>query len=180
MKGVIFTTFLEMVEDKFGYETVDEIITKSDLPTKGIYTSVGTYSHHEIVKLVIELSKSSGVPVETLLRVYGKHLFNVLANAYKGFFENVDNSFDFLQGIENYIHVEVKKLYPDAELPHFVINRENKNHLEMLYTSERKMGDLAYGLMEGCIEYFKETVHINMTNQSEDQTQVKFVLTKTA
>jgi hypothetical protein len=179
MKGVIFTTFLEMVEDKFGYETVDEIITKSDLPTKGVYTSVGTYSHHEIVRLVVELSKSSGVPIETLLRVYGKHLFGILANAYKGFFENVDNSFDFMQGIENYIHVEVKKLYPDAELPHFVINRTSEYQMDMLYTSERKMGDLAYGLMEGCIEHFNETVHIDMAVQNEEQTQVKFVLTKT-
>lgn len=28
-------------------------------------------------------------------------------------------AFQFLKNIENYIHVEVRKLYPDAELPTF-------------------------------------------------------------
>ena len=31
MKGIVFTEFLELVEDKFGLETVDEIINNSDL-----------------------------------------------------------------------------------------------------------------------------------------------------
>ncbi len=44
MKGIVFTGFLELVEDKYGLEMVDEIITNSNLESKGIYTSVGTYS----------------------------------------------------------------------------------------------------------------------------------------
>ena len=32
MKGIVFTEFLEMVEDQFGLETVDDIIEAADLP----------------------------------------------------------------------------------------------------------------------------------------------------
>ena len=31
MKGIVFTEFLEMVEEKFGYEMVDEIIAEGEI-----------------------------------------------------------------------------------------------------------------------------------------------------
>jgi len=34
MKGIVFTEFLELVEDKFGLEMVDNIIESSDLELK--------------------------------------------------------------------------------------------------------------------------------------------------
>jgi Haem-NO-binding len=178
MKGVIFTTFLEMVEDKFGYETVDTIIDNSDLPSGGVYTAVGTYSHHEIVNLVVELSKKTNIPIPTLLRVYGKHLFGILSTNYKMFVESSTNVFDFLANIENYIHVEVKKLYPDAELPRFETELVSDKQMMMMYYSDRKMADLAYGLMEGSIEYYKEAATIEMLPQNEEQSIVKFLITK--
>ncbi len=57
MKGIVFTEFLEMVEDKFGLETVDSIIENSNLPSEGIYTSVGTYDFNEMVSLITSLHK---------------------------------------------------------------------------------------------------------------------------
>ena len=40
MKGIVFTEFLEMVEEKFDLETLDKIIINSKLPSEGVYTSV--------------------------------------------------------------------------------------------------------------------------------------------
>ena len=45
MKGIVFTEFFELVEDKFGLEVVQQIIDECKLESEGIYTSVGTYSH---------------------------------------------------------------------------------------------------------------------------------------
>lgn len=178
MKGVVFTTFLEMVEDKFGYETVDEIIANSNLPSSGIYTAVGTYSHHEIVQLVVALSKSQKIDVSDLLKIFGKHLFGVLSKGYPMFMEASNNVFDFLCNIENYIHVEVRKLYPDAELPKFETNRVSDLQLRMMYHSERKMADLAYGLIAGSLEYYNEKANITVTPQNDEQTLVEFLITK--
>ena len=36
MKGIVFTEFLEMVEEKFGLEVVDYIIESSELASEGI------------------------------------------------------------------------------------------------------------------------------------------------
>ena len=52
MKGLVFTEFLEMVESKFGLEVVDNIIEHSELPSGGVYTSVGTYDFNEMLSLI--------------------------------------------------------------------------------------------------------------------------------
>ena len=37
MKGVVFTEFLEMVEQKFGMEMVNALIENNDLSSDGVY-----------------------------------------------------------------------------------------------------------------------------------------------
>jgi hypothetical protein len=68
MKGMVFTEFLEMVEDKFGFDTADDIIetSKDKLSTEGIYTAVGTYPHTEIITLVTNLSTVTKISVPKL------------------------------------------------------------------------------------------------------------------
>jgi hypothetical protein len=39
MKGIVFTTFLALVEDKFGLDVVPSIIEGFQLDTDGVYTS---------------------------------------------------------------------------------------------------------------------------------------------
>jgi Haem-NO-binding len=154
MKGVVFTEFLDMVESRFGAQCVEDIIDASDLPSGGAYTAVGTYSHEEIVALVEALSMHSNLPVPTLLKVYGEHLFGRFAALYPMFFLGQTNAIDFLSGIEDVIHTEVKKLYPDAQLPKFEVISKKSDFLELLYISAHQFEDLAEGLIAGCIKYF--------------------------
>src|SRR5438445_13808374 len=119
MKGVVFTEFLEMVEERFSAEIADRIIEAADLPSGGAYTAVGTYDHHELLRIVSELSGVTQLPVAQLVRAFGKHLFARFVCLYPQFFEGAGNAFAFLLKIEDHIHVEVRKLYSDAELPRF-------------------------------------------------------------
>lgn len=155
MKGIIFTEFLGLVEDRWGEDMVDDIIEDCELESGGAYTAVGTYDHQEIVALVMALGTRSGVPVPDLLRVYGQYLFAKLAKAYPHFVGDTGSVLDFLEGVESYIHVEVRKLYPDAELPSFDTARSADGKLEMIYRSSRHLDDVCHGLIEGCLEYFE-------------------------
>ena len=177
MKGVIFTEFLDMVDEKFGDEMVDDIINDSDLSTDGAYTTIGTYPHHEIISLVGNLSKYSKIPAPDLIYVFGKHLFSRFTILYSNLLEDYKDAFTFLESIENYIHVEVKKLYPDAQLPSFQCSREGDN-LIMDYKSDRAMADLAHGLMEGSFAHFNEKITIKREDMSDDGTSVRFYLKK--
>ena len=91
------------------------------LPSGGAYTAVGTYDHGEMWSLVIELGKATGTPVPHLMHAFGEHLFHRFTVVYPVLFEKASSAFDFLQKLEGLIHAEVRKLYPDAELPRFDI-----------------------------------------------------------
>ena len=164
MKGVVFTEFLEMVEDKFGEDMADDIIEAKPLPSNGVYTSVGTYEYTEMVQLVVNLSEESGIPVPNLLKIYGEHLFTRFVAGYSHFFEGVDSLFDFMQNLHGYIHAEVHKLYPEAELPHISCAFLKPNELQVNYRSERPFADFAEGLMTGAIAHFNEPITIKRSD----------------
>ncbi|MFT4532815.1 MAG: hypothetical protein ACI9P5_000159 [Saprospiraceae bacterium] len=176
MKGIIFTEFLEMVENKFGYEMVDTIIEESELPSNGIYTSIGTYHHSEVVRLLGNLSKRSGIDSQVLLKAFGEYLFNAFLKSYPQLFSAVDNPFDFLISIDSHIHGEVLKLYPDAILPKFDTRHLEDGSLEMTYRSERKMAVLAESLIEKSIAHYNTSHIIEKEIISNDGSIVKFTI----
>lgn len=180
MKGVVFTEFLELVEDKFSPEIADRIIAESDLESGGAYTAVGTYDYGEMVALVSTLSRVANTPVPDLLNAYGRHLFTRFHELYPAFFEDKASAFEFLADVDRYIHIEVKKLYPDAELPKFDIRTNGGARMEMTYRSPRCLADFAVGLIEGCAKHFGEAIEIRREDISAggDGSAVRFVLEK--
>lgn len=179
MKGIVFTEFLEMVERRFSPEIADRIIEASELASGGAYTSVGTYDHGELIKLVTRLSAETGVAVPDLVREFGRELFGQFHLKYADFFEGLHSTFEFLSKIEGYIHVEVRKLYSDAELPRFEISAPDARRLVLVYRSSRPFGDLAEGLIRGCIDHFGEKIDIQREDLSDSrETCVRFFLTK--
>lgn len=179
MKGVVFTEFLEMVESKMGLETADRIIEECDLPSGGVYTSLGTYDHQEMVQMVVRLSQISNTPVPDLLKIFGHHLLGRFVVGYPVFFAEATGSFDVLSRIEDYIHVEVRKLYPDAELPTFQVDKPGPEQLHLTYRSSRPFADLAEGLIKGCIEHFKENIAIQRFDlDDKNNTAARFELTR--
>ena len=159
MKGMVFTEFLDMVELKFSADMVDDIIEDSQLPNGGAYSAVGTYDHAELVQMVEALAQRSGVPVPALVHTFGLHLFGRFHALYPGFFSGIPTALDFLEGIETVIHTEVRKLYPDAQLPEFDCVR-TASGLDMVYSSPRHFGDLATGLIEGALLHFGDPVSL--------------------
>ena len=82
MKGIIFTEFLELVEEKFGLELLEEVLDMSE--DEGIYTSVGSYDHKDLVKLIINLSKKTDIDAGSLQRVFGQSVFKNFVLLAKG------------------------------------------------------------------------------------------------
>lgn len=171
MKGMVFTEFLEMVENKFSADMVDDIIADSNLPNGGAYTAVGTYDHSELVTMVVALSKRTDIPAPALVQVFGEHLFGRFNALYPSFFAGITSALDFLEGIETVIHTEVRKLYPDAQLPQFDCTR-SADGLKMLYSSPRHFGDLAEGLIKGAVAYFGGGIEV--TRIAQDNGDIVF------
>ena len=178
MKGLVFTEFLEMVENRFGITMTDKIIQGAKLSSGAAYTSVGDYDHLELVALVLQLNAETKIPVPDLLRVFGKDLFGRFVAGYPQLFKSGQTAFGFLQNIESYIHSEVRKLYPIAELPTFEC-RETQQCLIMIYRSQRPFADLAEGLIAGCIEHFGEALDLSHEDLSGNAgTSARFTITR--
>lgn len=179
MKGIVFTELLEMVEQAFSPEIADRIIVGADLPHGGAYTAVGTYPHEEIIRLVVQLSLATQTPVPDLVRAFGRHLFQRFVTLYPAFFPPGIDALTFLAGVETHIHVEVLKLYPDAQLPRFEIQRSGPDQLVMDYRSDRAMHDLAEGLIQGCIAHFGKPIRMEKTVlEGTDGTRARFTLVR--
>ena len=174
MKGIVFTEFLEMVEEKFGLEVVDTIIEGSNLSSEGIYTSVGTYDFNEMVSLIGSLSKEVDMEAGTLIHAFGHYLFSSLGKAHPEVIENFTNPLGLLYAIEDHIHVHVQKLYPEAELPTFKILEKTDTSISMIYASSRALYRLAHGLIEKCFEHYNSTATVSYELLKADGTEVKF------
>jgi len=174
MKGFVFTEFLEMVEASFGLEVVDSIIENSDLPSEGIYTSVGTYDFNEMVSLITNLSDVVKVEAGTLIYTFGRFLFTSLSKAHPEVIKSYTNPLGLLYSIEDHIHVHVQKLYPDAELPTFKILEKTDTSISMIYASSRGLYRLAEGLIEKCFEHYNGSANVSFELLNDTGTEVKF------
>ncbi len=161
MKGIIFVELLAMAEDAFGEAVVDDVIEKANLPSGGAFSTVGNYPCEELMTLVRGFSHHSGLPGAELQRLFGHWMMKSFARHYPGFFVGKGGSLDMLAAIEGEIHVEVRKLYPDADLPHFDTARPEPDTMQMTYCSPRPLADFCLGLIEGCVSHFGETALID-------------------
>lgn len=181
MKGIVFSEFNELVEQAFGEDMLDDIIDDcaEQLASGGSYTSVGTYDDKELVHLVVALSERTGVAVADLVKTFGLHLAKVFEVKFPSFFDECSDSFSFYKRIDDHIHVEVKKLYPDAALPKFTYDDSNPDVFVLTYESIRQFADLAVGLLEGVSQHYGETIQIEREDlSSDDTTKVVFRITR--
>ncbi|WND01765.1 heme NO-binding domain-containing protein [Temperatibacter marinus] len=179
MLGIVFTEFQEYIEETYSPELYDDVIEDcSDLKSQGVYTSIGRYDYSEMLKLVNTLSERTSISTQDLIKTFGHHLFGRFQCLYPEFFEGISGSFEFLKTIENHIHIEVKKLYPEAELPTFEFEQESEKVLIFDYQSQRPFADLAEGLLRGCMAYYHEEIAIQRDDIEMQDTQyhTRFIL----
>lgn len=161
MKGTIFVELVNMAEDAFGEDVVDQVLDKADLENGGAFTAVGNYPCSELVKIVVAFSEQSGISPETLQRMFGHWMLKHFVEHYSEFFSGKDDSFSLLEAVDGEIHVEVKKLYPEAELPVFATDRVAGDRLKLTYSSPRPLVEFCHGMIEASLERYNQTAKID-------------------
>lgn len=153
MKGVVFRQFLDFAEMEFGEVIVDELLNSVELESGGVYTSVGYYDHSEMIDLVGALSAKTDVSARELLVKFGQNLFPSLIAGHPQ--ENVHHAFDLIERIHGVIHRDVRKLYPDAEVPEILPqSRDGNREMRISYASARPMADLCEGMILAALAHY--------------------------
>lgn len=168
MKGFVFSEFLDLVEEKFGYKLQREIIQKSGISHEGVYVSAGYYPFEEMQMLVVALSEQTKIEVPVLLREFGKFLFGRLAKGHAQMISEHRTAFALLEAVNGYIHVEIRKLYADAELPEFRTISRSESSLQLEYKSKRKLEALAEGMILACGEHYGTPLQVSLKVIGDD------------
>lgn len=167
MKGVIFVELLSFIDDVLSPNVTEAILADCALASKGYYTSVGTYDDEELFALVSRLSVEMNTPASELCFLFGQRLLKRFSVLFSTFFEQANDAFEFLESVDNHIHVEVKKLYPDAKVPAVICERSSADRLNVTYRSHRQMADVAHGLILGALDHYNMPCELTFTTIQE-------------
>jgi len=167
MKGIVFTEYIDFLDNKFGMEKTEEIIQAPNPESTAAYTVKGNYPYQEMLDLLRHSSTLTNEKPDDLLVQFGQHMIRVFHQNFPQFFD----------GKKNAIHPEVQKLYPDADLPSFDIENKGDDFI-MTYHSRKGMGDFAHGLIMGCLDMYRENAKVEKTYLKADKTVVQFKISK--
>lgn len=175
MKGIILSEFLEFLEITLGEDRAQKIIIESQVPSFGAYSRVGLYDYQELIQLLTQTVTETDTEASVLLERFSEHLFTVFKRDYNLFFEGVSSAAEMLTQIDNHIHVEVLKLYPDAELPKFEYSRDG-DKLTLCYKSPRPLATVAQALVGACLKYFGDKETLLNSSIAQDHKSATFVI----
>jgi hypothetical protein len=175
MQGFIFRDFLEFANKRWGNSVVEQSLAHCELESRGMYSTRQKYDPRELILLVKELERQTGHSSSELLQSYGQWLFKTLVNLPLPM-RPFDDSFGFLEGVEEGFHKEIRELFPQASLPRLHCERPGPHQLILDYQSPLGLADLASGLLKGCVDHFQETVEIRRESLAPGGTHVRFHL----
>jgi hypothetical protein len=157
MKGVVFNVVEEVITERFGADTWDDLLESADL--EGAYTALGNYDDVELVAIVNAAAEALDVQAADVLRLVGRHGFAHLADRYPEFRGKYTTSRMLLAELNDVIHPQVLSLYPGASVPEFDF-AERGAHVVLTYRSPRGLCHLAEGLALGAAAVFDEKVTV--------------------
>ncbi len=161
MQGSIYTAFSDMVVEKMGMQQWNDLLEEVNPASHGVYTSGQQYADSELIDMVVLLSEKTGIEVEKLVEAFGLYLFDKLYARCPVDISEIKGLRAFLLAIDNVIHVEVKRVHPQAYLPKFEYEDGPNNELIMYYSSKRKLCHASVGLIKGAALQFAEQVSIS-------------------
>jgi hypothetical protein len=160
VKGLVFTTFYDFFDARFGADMLEDVIDDAGLPHGGAYTSVGTYPFDEMVALMTAGVKHSGCPMPEMMQQFGEFCFAAWVQKFPALFADRD-LFDVLSNIDHFHEHEVRKLYPDAELPSFKVVDRSADHIMLDYRSCKPLADLAVGVIRGAARHLNAPIEVS-------------------
>ncbi len=169
MKGVIYNAVEDAVTKLYSADTWDDLLDEAGL--SGEYTSLGNYDDGQLTALVGAACKATGHQPDELVKVVGEHAFPYLFERHPELV-SATGTHAFLRAVNDIIHPEVLKLYPDSNPPEFEFEDRPDGALRLTYRSARRLGTLAEGLIRGAAKQFGEEVDVEVVSGAGDEETV--------
>ncbi len=152
MKGVLFNVVEEVVTAAWSPEMWDEALDHAG--ASGSYTSLGNYPAGELVGIIGAVSALSGLSVPEVVVAAGRAGYGRLVVRAPDLVGQFGSWQDLLAHLDDVIHPEVLKVYPDASVPKFRVVERDASSLLLDYESALRLCRLAEGLVLGAGDWY--------------------------
>jgi hypothetical protein len=158
VKGVLFNIVEDVVTRALGADEWDDIVDAAAV--SGAYTSLGNYPDADLGAIVDTVADRLSMSVADTLRLVGRLGFEHLAARAPELLATHSDWRSVLLSLDEIIHPEVLKIYPDSEVPGSDVSTDG-DALLFGYTSSRNMCALADGLIVGCGSWYGTELHVD-------------------
>jgi len=178
MKGIIFNLLEDYLTNALGDDAWETIIISCSLVTEDPLAIVapGTYADEDFLTITNTAAQRLDQPLETLLKNFGRFILPKLAARYPAFFAHYNHPGTFLKYAGMIHQVEIKKLYNDARTPEFSCQETSTDEVVLTYASQRQLGDMVEGLLEGLADFYQVGTTITRTDKKNDKPVSEFIL----
>jgi predicted hydrocarbon binding protein len=156
MKGLIFNLLEEFLVARCGETEYELILTDCQLcADPSLMVGPGSYPDQDFTAIIASAAKRLGLGSKELLHEVGRAAIPRLVSRYPQFFIPSKHPRDFFASLNFIHHLEVKKLYKDAELPRFRCENKADGSLLISYISGRGLCHLFSGLINGVADHYQ-------------------------
>jgi len=156
MKGVIFKHFESFITDTFGASTFEAVLEQTPLRSALPFVGPATYPDEDLFALAGTAIRLSGLAPDAALFAFGRYLYPRLAAGVPGLIQRHRDTRSLLMELDREIHVEVRKIMPQAVTPRILCRDLGDGALEVTYRSPRMVCALFRGLVDAAAESFGE------------------------
>ena len=150
MKGVIFNVLEEFIVENWGEAVYEEILGACPVRMHAGHVGPGTYADVDMVTIVTKTCERLKVAPEDALKAFGRFLFPRLLKRYPSVADGIEDPYELLRRIDDAIHVEVRKLVPQAVTPRILCDTAaDGSGAVVTYQSSRKLCAAFTGLLQG-------------------------------
>ncbi len=160
MLGFIFKEIEEYVKSNLGVGAWTQILTDAGLGDRKKFLNGLYYPDEELISIVVSTASVSGSPVAHVLKEFGRFLGGHLFTAYKPLIHPDWRTLEFLENVEETIHGVVRARNKKATPPQLICHRVASREVLVNYRSERKLCQLAQGMILGVAGHYGERIQL--------------------
>ncbi|ESP94569.1 MULTISPECIES: heme NO-binding domain-containing protein [Pseudoalteromonas] len=177
MKGHIFILLEEFVSEVAGEALLYDALEACSFDTSTGFVRTENYPDEQLIELVDTVIKKAGISLEKAHFDFGKWLYPRLSGLLPKQFTDYAHPAYVLKQLDDLHHVELKKLYPDAQPPKFQYCALSPIEANLIYTSPRRMFDLVEGVLAGMAQFYGVPLHVTkQTGWQDNQNCAKYTI----
>lgn len=167
LKGTVVGTWFNSIANIYGQDVLDDALQEYGWPPSRIITPLEDIADEEPFKIVEIVAKKVNKSTAEVWRAIGYTNAFSFHEAYPSYFER-DNLRDFLLMMDE-VHAQLTRKITGANPPRLIPTKLGPKQIELHYISTRGLFDYFLGILDGCSEFFKEQLSVDIVDKGKEE-----------